>query len=490
MNFFSKQLKNLFRKIKPTAPRETGPGIIYFNLALLLFQSAYIFLRYKYINTVVPLWFTKNWGDDQLAPKSYLYLIPLSCLVIILGSLFFELFLRKYFVRYLKETLVSFMTITNIFFTYALLKIIFSASTPFSPFISPLVLSLFFPGIIAFAATIFFLPTFIKYEVENDIVTNPKIHLHPGMVLQSPSARGGGTFYAGIFLAMAIIFVGAPTSLLGFYLAVLMLGVLGYIDDYQNTHVGSPFKKLETPGLRLILLFATVSVVVTSGVYIRVVGNPFAGTFNISMWSWLPYVFTLLWVVWILNLLSWSNGIDGQYCGIIGVASLFICVLALRFPELTPIHQQVAIMAAISAGIAFAFSRFTWYPSKIMWGFGATVAGLVVSTLSILINTKILISVLMLLIPFLDASVTLIRRIMQKKSPLKGDRGHFHHLLLDRGWSVPQIAIFYWLTTFLFGLVGLFSSERFLLQTVLTLGGAVAFIIVTANLKSLKRLPQ
>ena len=35
------------------------------------------------------------------------------------------------------------------------------------------------------------------------------------------------------------------------------------------------------------------------------------------------------------------------------------------------LHKKVAIMAAISAGLSLGFAKFTWHPSKILWGFGA-----------------------------------------------------------------------------------------------------------------------
>ena len=348
----------------------------------------------------------------------------------------------------------------------------------------------------ALAATQILLPRFINFASKNDIVTDPKIHQHPGMILQKSSSRGGGVFYAAIFVTISIIFVGLPSKLLGFFVAVLMLGLLGLVDDYQNTHAKSPFKVLENPGLRLLLMFSAVAVLVLSGVIIKTVGNPFGGSFDLTQFRFklddsyvalLAYLFTSLWVVWVLNLLSWSNGIDGQYGGIIGITSVLLCILALRFTPLVLIHKQVAIMAAISAGVAFGFTKYTWYPSSIMWGFGATAAGIVIAALSILINTKIMVSILILLIPFLDATVTFTRRILQKKSPLKGDRGHFHHLLLDLGWSVPKIARFYWITTFAFGVIGLLGSDKFLVQTVLVIGGIVAFIIILVNLRSLKK---
>jgi UDP-GlcNAc:undecaprenyl-phosphate GlcNAc-1-phosphate transferase len=94
------------------------------------------------------------------------------------------------------------------------------------------------------------------------------------------------------------------------------------------------------------------------------------------------------------------------------------------------------------------------------------------------------------MIPFLDAFVTVVRRIIQRKNPLKGDKGHLHHLLLERGWSRPKIAIFYWITTFVFGIVGVLSADKMSFQTALLFMGAVAFAIVTLNLRSLRKKQQ
>ncbi|MFA6981535.1 MAG: hypothetical protein WC243_00705, partial [Patescibacteria group bacterium] len=82
------------------------------------------------------------------------------------------------------------------------------------------------------------------------------------------------------------------------------------------------------------------------------------------------------------------------------------------------------------------------------------------------------------------------RRIIQKKNPLKGDRGHLHHLLLDRGWKPQKVAIFYWGATMICGVFGLISAEKQSVQTALTFMGLAAFFIVALNLRSLIRKPQ
>jgi UDP-GlcNAc:undecaprenyl-phosphate GlcNAc-1-phosphate transferase len=280
------------------------------------------------------------------------------------------------------------------------------------------------------------------------------------------------------------------------FVSVLMLGILGFLDDIQNTLPTSNLKFLENPSLRLLLMFLAVLPFVMAGQKIEFVGNPLGGIFtfsdltlsigNVDFPVWTSLV-TLIWIVWVLNVLSWSNGIDGQYGGIVGISSLIICILALRFTPLEPIHVQTATLAAISAGIALGFTKYTWFPSKIMWGFGAITAGMVISAMSVSVQSKIITSFLVILIPIIDGFVTALRRILQKKNPLAGDRGHLHHLLLEKGWSPSKIAFFYWFTTALFGVIGLWSSEKYAIQAAFILTGIVGFGITLLNLLSLKK---
>ena len=160
-----------------------------------------------------------------------------------------------------------------------------------------------------------------------------------------------------------------------------------------------------------------------------------------------------------------------------------ILLLALRFETPLPMHRDAAIFAAISAGLSFGFTKFTWHPSKILWGFGAMSAGLVLAVVSILISSKVITSVIVILIPFLDAFVIVIRRLWQGRNPLKGDKGHLHHILLNRGWSVRRVALFYWASTAFFGILALLTAEKYTLHVGLTLVGIVAFGIALLNVR-------
>lgn len=468
---------------------------VFINIFLSVLCLVYILARFKYINSLIPFWMGRNWGDFQLAPKTHLYYLPLLCGFLTLIAALFR-YLNRFYIRYFDGVISYFITGVNLVILYSAYNIIQSASLPFPAFIPAKYLALFLPFIVSFVLIYLILPYFIDYAHRKRLVTDPSVHSHPAMLVREPTARGGGFVYAVAFLITCIIFLGISKQLYGIYLSVFMLALLGILDDFQNTHPTSEFRILETPALRLGILFLCVLPLVFSGVVVNEISIPFDGLVNLADFkivigstgiSALSAALTVVWVVWLMNALSWSNGIDGQFAGIIGISSIFIAVLALRFSELEDIHKTVAVMAAISAGAAFAFTRFTWHPSKIMWGFGAMSAGLVIASLSILAQTKVLASTLFILIPILDALVTFMRRIFQGKNPLSGDRGHLHHLLLDRGWEVKKIARFYWFTTFLFGLIGLLSPEKYSVKIALSLIASVGFIIVLLNLRLSKR---
>ena len=198
----------------------------------------------------------------------------------------------------------------------------------------------------------------------------------------------------------------------------------------------------------------------------------------------LPYLFTLIWTLAIMNMLSWSNGVDGQFGGISGIAFIILGLLALRLVGTEPVQITTAKMAFIAGGICLGFIPHTWHPSKVMWGFGAVTVGLLISAISIMSRAKVATAIMIIMIPFLDGTITVARRVLQGKNPLKGDRKHLHHLLMARGWSVKRIALFYWASTLIFGTVGLITAEKSAVPVTLISGGLVSVGIIALNILS------
>jgi UDP-GlcNAc:undecaprenyl-phosphate GlcNAc-1-phosphate transferase len=283
----------------------------------------------------------------------------------------------------------------------------------------------------------------------------------------------------------------------GIAVSVFLCGLIGFLDDFQNTHSSSRLHFVENPLVRL-LVFLPIPIIVMMafGVISGYINNPFDGYILLTNFSFnvagkiitpLPYLFTLIWTLAIMNMISWTNGVDGQFGGVAGISILIIGILALRLVDTEPHQLDVAKVAFLGAGISFGFIPRTWYPSKIMWGFGAISVGLLLSSLSIVSRAKVATAIMVIMLPFLDGVITFFRRILQKKNPLKGDCGHLHHLLLERGWSPQKVAIFYWVATAFFGIVGLLTADKSSALITLILGGVVATVIVILNINKSRK---
>mgnify|MGYP001410879056 CR=1 FL=1 len=175
---FKKTIEDLRKRFS-----ETITSIVITNLILIVFQAIYLKLRLTYVNAQIPFWYTRLWGDYQLADKSWLYLFPAASLVIFLLGLLFTLPIKRYYIKH-GVTLVGIFTIgANFLLTASMVRIIFKASVPFEPLINPLYLNLLVTALLSFILVQFLLPRFIEFAKERDIVTSPSIHAHPALLL-------------------------------------------------------------------------------------------------------------------------------------------------------------------------------------------------------------------------------------------------------------------------------------------------------------------
>jgi UDP-GlcNAc:undecaprenyl-phosphate GlcNAc-1-phosphate transferase len=342
-----------------------------------------------------------------------------------------------------------------------------------------------FPLLIAFLLASIITPIVKNVYSKRGWIDDPKKNKHPKNLHTYPVPRGGGI---AIFLAVilsSIIFLRIDQYLLGILIGGIILVIVGFLDDIYDLN----------PYFRLIMGFLAASCVVASGVGIAFITNPFGGgvlhldslqyQFQIfgqqkSFWV-LSDIFALLWIVWSMNMVNWSKGLDGQLPGIVVIAASTIAFLSFRFTE--DITQwNVSILAAITAGSYLGFLIFNIYPQSIMPGYGGgTLAGYLLATLAILSGAKVATMIIVLGVPTVDGVYTILRRISTGKSPVWGDRGHFHHHLLNLGWNKKQVAIFYWLVTAILGLIALQLNAQQKLFTIVTLILIIGGVLLWLN---------
>ena len=273
----------------------------------------------------------------------------------------------------------------------------------------------------------------------------------------TPVPRGGGvSILLGILLPAMYFTAFWEPRLAAILLGALVLVLVGTWDDVADI---SPF-------WRLGVNFAVAFLVLAAGVRIEFVTNPFGGgVWHFAAWPWLPWVLTSLYLVALTNITNWAKGVDGQLPGVVVIAAFFIGLLAIKLG----VGGWPAILSFIVAGSFAGFLVWNFYPQKIMPGYGGgSLAGFMLGVLSILAGTKIVTLFMVLALPIADAAFTVLRRLHAHKSIFLGDRGHLHHKLLDRlHWGRRRIALFYWATTLLLGVLAL----------VLPLWGKVAVFI-------------
>lgn len=347
-------------------------------------------------------------------------------------------------------------------------------------------MNFFFPALVSFFITIIFLPLTIKIAKKYDLMDDPKLRPHPAHTQDRIVPRAGGL---APFLAIALsifFFLPIQKHIIGLIASLVLLLIVGLADDKLKNF---------SPYLRLGLQFLASLVVVFSGIGITFITDPLGGIIHLDSIVWqinflgihnivvLADILAIFWIVWVMNMLNWAKGVDGQLPGIAFVAALIIGLLSLKlYAQGDPNQADIGKLSFITAGAALGLLIFNWHPAKIFPGFsGSTIFGLLIATLAILSGAKLATAGLVLLIPATDFVYTLIRRILSGKSPVWGDKGHLHHKLLDKGLSHQKIALFYILGSAMLGATALLLDSRGKLFAAILMAVLVLGIILWLN---------
>lgn len=357
---------------------------------------------------------------------------------------------------------------------------------------------LILPFVLGLSSCLVLTPVTIFFAKRIGIVDDPKKHKHPAILHKKIIPRAGGLPIFLAFILTTILTVPFSLRILGIFLGGLILVAAGIIDDLYD------IKKV----FRILAQLAAALVIVGFGVGIAFITNPFfviGGPFE----SWGEVIrldslriifdffgqhsilvfadlFAILWIIWVINMVNFSSGVDGQMPGIVFIALLVIFVASLRF---FPDQNQVIVtkLSLIGAGVTLGFLVFNFYPAKIFPGdSGSYFLGFLVAVVAILSGAKVGTAILVMAIPLIDGVFTIIRRIAEGKSPMVGDRKHLHHRLMELGWGQRRVALFYILMCAILGAAALSlnSAEK------LFAGVAGAVVILGGLLWLNMNLPQ
>lgn len=317
-------------------------------------------------------------------------------------------------------------------------------------------------GLVALLTSFLSTPLVISLARRFGLTDNPA-RPHPAILHTVTTPRAGGIPVL-LGLLTTVFFLPLDQRILAILAGAVATVILGTLDDKFDL----------SPYLRLIIMFLVAGLVVAGGVGITYITNPLGGEIRFDQIVWtvnllggtrhiivLADLLAVVWIVWVMNAISWSSGVDGQMTGIAAVAGVVLALASLKYLSSDPNQTAVVTLAFVTAGSYLGFLAYSAYPQKIMPGFGgATLAGYLIAVLAILSGGRVATALLVLAVPLLDGAYTIYRRLRTGHSPFWGDREHFHHKLLDLGLTKKQVAYFYWVLAAVLGLAALSLDSR------------------------------
>lgn len=258
---------------------------------------------------------------------------------------------------------------------------------------------------------------------------------------------GGVSIFLASVAAMAL-FGPRDAKLWWFLGGALVIVMTGIVDDRWNL----------PPKVKLLLQIAAAILPVVGGYRIQVLSNPFVPG---DVWhlGWIGIAFSIVWIVGIVNALNFVDGMDGLSCGLAAI-SAFTFALATKSEVLSP------AMSLVLAGSCLGFLPYNFHPAKIFMGdTGAMFLGYTLALISIdgvlksVATMSLLVPVFFLALPVFDTLFAIIRRTINKKGIMSADKGHLHHRIVARGYSVPQTVLMLYALSGLFSTIGILISK-------------------------------
>jgi UDP-GlcNAc:undecaprenyl-phosphate GlcNAc-1-phosphate transferase len=160
-----------------------------------------------------------------------------------------------------------------------------------------------------------------------------------------------------------------------------------------------------------------------------------------NLWWNIPL--SIIWLVGCTNAFNLIDGLDGLAAGVglFATATMLLAAFANH-------NLQLALVTMPLAGALIGFLRYNFNPASVFLGdCGSLLIGFLLGCFGVLWSQKsatmlgMTAPMLALAIPLLDVALSILRRLLRHQPIFGGDRGHIHHKLLARGFTVRSVAL-------------------------------------------------
>lgn len=275
---------------------------------------------------------------------------------------------------------------------------------------------------------------------------------------------GGLSIYFGLMVA---IYITQPLPDNLFYLLMIasLVLLIGLLDDLKDLGI---WPRILVQIISCLLLVLFTDTCITS------LGSPF-GSNEIELGK-LAIPFTIFAVVGLVNAFNMSDGIDG----LAGSLAIVTIIGIILFDAVTKNPPLLGFLLMFSAALLpYLFTNLISAQKIFLGDAGSLLIGFILAWILVFLSqgdsrSMVPTSVLWCVaIPVIDTFTVCFQRIRTGKSPLSADRQHFHHLLLDAGFSPKKallIILFFASSLLVLGLI---------LQRVFPSASLSIFILIT-----------
>jgi UDP-GlcNAc:undecaprenyl-phosphate/decaprenyl-phosphate GlcNAc-1-phosphate transferase len=269
-----------------------------------------------------------------------------------------------------------------------------------------------------------------------------------GLASEATPLLGGLAIFAGTLIA-ALLFMPDSERVRWILIAAAFITLVGAWDDWRDL---PPAAKLAGQIIAALML-------VNADVVVRNITFPFLGAVEFGDFGG---PLTVLGLVAVMNVVNFSDGVDGLAAGVCAISALAFAVIAFDLGR-----DVAGVLAAITAGAALGFLVHNFHPASVFMGdCGSNLLGLLLGAIIVegSLKTNALVALVgplvILAVPFLDTGFVVAKRIKYRRPVYRADSNHFHHRLHRIGFSQRRTVLYLYAWTIT--VAGLAVALRFI----------------------------
>jgi UDP-GlcNAc:undecaprenyl-phosphate GlcNAc-1-phosphate transferase len=299
--------------------------------------------------------------------------------------------------------------------------------------------------LVAFAAAALLTPLVARLARRIGAVDELKAR---GLASEATPLLGGLAIFAGVLLA-ALLFLPDNERMRGIIAAAAFITLLGAWDDARDL----------PPLVKLAGQIVAALILVNAGVVVNNITFPFLGALNFGD---LGAPLTVVGLVAVMNVVNFSDGVDGLAAGVCAISSIAFAIIAFDLGK-----DAAGVLAGITAGAALGFLVHNFHPASVFMGdCGSNLLGLLLGAVIVegSLKTNALVALVgplvILAVPFLDTGFVVAKRIKYRRPVYRGDSNHFHHRFHRIGFSQRRTVLYLYAWTVT--MAGLAVALRFI----------------------------